>query len=175
MQSTPSPSRGAPKSLREDSRPQAATRPTKEQIALLMAMWAQNKPDSLCQREALARRTARHKAEVERLIIDLEASSNEKGGTAPQAEDKIVPDEDTGAALLDCNDMIMSVAGSGATHAAAYLCTRFPQQASGGTICLSKRPCSFCTKLMIQRGVRRIIVPELRFRSSSSTTLSFFV
>lgn len=145
---SPSPTR-APNYHKQDSRP--LTRATKEQIALLMAMWAQNKPDSLCERVALAERTLRYSCKVKKLRLPREE------------EDKIIPDEDTGAALLDSNNMIMSVAGSGATHAAAYLCNRFPQQVSGGTICLSKRPCWFCTKLMIQRGVRRIIVPELAY------------
>lgn len=147
--------------MRESSQP--GVRPTKEQIALLMAMWAVYKPDSLHQRYDLLRRTEQYRINFqEKKSAEMEQEKEGEKVDEKIEADNIIPDEDTGATLLDSNNMIMSVAGSGATHAAAYLCNRFPQQAYKGTICLSKRPCSFCVKLMIQRGVRRIIVPEVQ-------------
>jgi hypothetical protein len=132
---------------RASNEPRAA-RLTKEQLGLLLAFWAQNKPDCLYRRQKLS----------ERIAAFLNDPSNEP--------DNVILPEDTGAVLIDRHKMIKSVAGSGATHAAAYLCNRFPEQARGGTICLSKRPCTFCLKMMIQCNVSHVIVPELvRYRS----------
>lgn len=82
---------------------------TKEQLGLLLAMWAQNKPDCLYQHKALYKRIREYKK------------------WPKKDQDNIIPAANTGTTLINSNNMIMAMAGSGATHVVAYLCNRFPQ------------------------------------------------
>jgi deoxycytidylate deaminase len=113
------------------------TRIMREQLALLMALWAEVKPDSHQQQ------------------LQAQSAIDRYNGN-----DNIIPVENTGAVLLDSNNMIQYVVGSAFTHSAAILCTQYPTICQRGTICLSKLPCSLCLKLMIQCGVSRIVVPK---------------
>ena len=120
--------------------PYQSSRISKEQLAIVLALWAQRKPDCAFLRG--------------RFGINL---SNSESADDLQ-KDKIIPPCCVGACLLNSKRFIVGVEGSGTIHAAAALCLRFPEDCLNGILCMSHIPCTFCLKLITQVGISKIIV-----------------
>eukprot|EP00761_Pharyngomonas_kirbyi_P012364 gb/GECH01012391.1/.p1 GENE.gb/GECH01012391.1/~~gb/GECH01012391.1/.p1 ORF type:complete len:684 (+),score=165.09 gb/GECH01012391.1/:1-2052(+) len=119
-----------------ESIPTKEGRPSKFHLACFMARLAEYKPDSVWIRNnSFLRQTLSEKNKGHRLISK----------------------EITGAVVLSKTLKIMAVEGSGLVHASISLCNSFGKALEGTTICLSKRPCVTCLKLLIQCGVYKIV------------------
>lgn len=119
------------------------SRISKEELALLLALWAEYKPDCRERRD-----------KIEEINIKKEEEDQEK-------DQKYVFPSDAGVCVISADDKILMVEGSGSTHAAVTVCARLPSHLlSGATVYLSRFPCTMCMKVLLQAHVKSIIVAQ---------------
>ena len=62
----------------------------------------------------------------------------------------------TGCVLVDPRDRILSLESTGESHAIVRAILKSPIDPSSCDIYVSRFPCSLCTKMMVQAGIRKI-------------------
>jgi deoxycytidylate deaminase len=153
--------------LRENQDP-IYDRMTREDVAMLLALIAQQKPDCVSAQEMMLEWSKTYADNEEKLAI---AKKDELMKDLNSADVNIVlkavdfyqcQPEVTGACFLDSQKIIRTVEGSGFTHAAVAICTHLGELCKGGTMFLSHKPCSQCVIAMVQAGVHRFVYPKAK-------------
>lgn len=137
-----SPPRSAVNTLptQANQRPEFVGGPDKFALAAAAAVWAEQKPDCADARQ-----------KVMKAIL---------AQGSPNTEADLLVIGNTGAALLDERDHLVTVEGSDAEHVATRLCISHRHLLMTGTLILSRSPCVVCTRRLLQSNVRRVVIVQ---------------